>query len=186
MKTRRAVSLVELTVIMSACTVVLTLSAVLMHRTMRTYTEAAACRDAERSAMRLSDQFRRDVHQARAASIDETTLKAGVLLRLELADGQAVEYRRQDGVILRVLSKDGGAVSRDEYVFSPSCKVIVAEAAAPRRISLTITTALADSPTNSAKRPFAMKEVPINLQAEAVLGRDARFVIVLSMQEKSE
>jgi hypothetical protein len=186
MKTRRGVSLVELTIIMSACTVVLTLSAVLMHRAMRTYAQATACRDAERSAMRLSDQFRLDVHQARAGSIDRATLGAGVVLRLELADGQTAEYRRQESAILRILSKDGSAVSRDEYVFSPSCKVNVVEAFEPRRISLTIATAPADPPVGNAKRPLAMEEVPVSLQAEAVLGRDARFAIVPSAQEKSE
>lgn len=186
MKMRRGISLVELTIVMSACTVVLTLSAVLMHRTMRTYTQAAACRDSERTAIRLSDQFRRDVHEARDASIDETTHESGVFLRLKFADGQTAGYRRQDGVIFRVMSNDSGTVSRDEYAFSPACHVKVTEADAPRRITLTISTNLADPSDIRRKSPLALEAVPVNLQVESVLGRNARFAIVPSAQEKPE
>ncbi len=183
---RRAVSLVELTILMSACTVVLTLSAVLMHRAMRSNAYSRACQDVERNTTRLSDQFRRDVHEARTALIDGAALGAGVFLRFELAGDQTAEYRRQEGNIVRILSKGGNTVSRIEYAFAPACHVKVAEASAPRRIALTITIDPAEPPAGNAQRPLAMEEIPVSLQAEAVLGRDARFTKALITEARSE
>lgn len=186
MMQRRAISLIELMVVMSACTLILTLSAVLMHRAMRSHAHSRAFQDVERSAARLSDQFRHDVHQARTASIDGAALNTGVFLRLELADSQTVEYRRQDGVIVRRLSKDGGTASRDDYVFSPACNLNVVETAAPRRITLTITTDPTEPSAVHANRMLAMEELPVSLQAEAVLGRDARINAAPARQETPE
>ncbi len=182
-KYRRAVSLVELTILMSACTVILTLSAVLMHRAMRSNAYSRACQDVERNAIRLADQFRHDVHESPSALIVGATLKAGVLLQLELVGDQTVEYRRQEGNIVRILFKGGTIVSRDEYAFAPACHMKVTETSAPRRIALTITS---DPTVGNAHRPFSLGEPPVNLQVEAVLGRDARFAVAATSPEQPE
>src|SRR3972149_5845862 len=118
-RTRHAVSLIELMVVLSACTVILTMSAALVHRVMHAQSKTRAFFDIERSALRLSNQFRRDVHQATAALAGADNLGDGVFLRLELPDNRSVDYYDQEGDVVRILAHDGDALSREEFPFPP-------------------------------------------------------------------
>ena len=113
MKTRHAVSLVELLVVMSACSIILTMSAGLVHRAMHAQSATHAFFDGERSALRLSEQFRDDVHQAATATVEAPARNDGVFLRLRLAGDQAIEYRQADSIVERILTQRGSRVSRD-------------------------------------------------------------------------
>jgi type II secretory pathway component PulJ len=116
MTTRRAMSLVELLVLMSAASLVLTMSAALLHRAMRTQSESRAFYDAERCATRLARQLRRDAHQATAASVENAGQDSNVFLRLQLADQNTVEYSRSGSDLLRT-SSAAGKVSREAFAF---------------------------------------------------------------------
>ena len=70
MTTRRGVSLVEVITLMTSCTAILTMSAVLIHRTMRAQEQMRYFFAVERAAQRLAEQFREDVHGAREAVTD--------------------------------------------------------------------------------------------------------------------
>src|SRR5206468_8588477 len=101
MKIRRGASLVELLVVMSACTSILTTSVVLVHRVMHVQSKARSSLAAQRSALRLSEQFRRDVDQTHDALAND--LPAEVVLQLQLPEKQTVEYRYLAGVVRRTL-----------------------------------------------------------------------------------
>ena len=96
MRSRRAVSLIELLAVLSGCSIVLGLTASLLHQTMRAQSHTRDFFDVERNAQRLARQFRSDVHAAAADSIEADLADAGdgVLLQMELPDGQSVAYRR--------------------------------------------------------------------------------------------
>ena len=169
MKTRRGISLVELVVVLTACSAVLTTSAVLLHRVMHLHGKTRSFLSAQRNALRLSDQFRADVH--RAGTVLENDRPDEAALRLRLLEGQIVEYRHELGVVRRTLSAGDQVVSREDFTFPPESKVAIRHTDSPPRVVLTITNdpAMDDSP---ALKSFA---APVNLHAEASLGRDARF-----------
>ena len=79
-KSRRGVSLTELLMLMSSCTMILSLCAVLLHRVMRVEIESRSIVAAERTSERLSHQFRQDVHQATGGEADGSKLKKNVFL----------------------------------------------------------------------------------------------------------
>ena len=140
MRPRSAVSIAELLVVMSACSIILTMSAALIHQAMRTQSDARAFYDAERSALRLARQFRHDVHNATAASADGGDRGESVLLKLQLQDGRTVEYGHSAGKVLRVLSQQGRAAGYEEFAFSSPIELDIGQAESPLRITLTITT----------------------------------------------
>jgi hypothetical protein len=173
MKTRRAVSLVELLVVMTACSVVLTMSASLIHRIMHAQTKTREFFDVERSALRLSSQFRRDVHAASNATPAEAG--DGVFLRLQFADGQAVEYHRAKGQITRIKSLEGGTAAREEFKFPANVALKVEEEAEPRRLVLSLTANPIDTPDAGTKPVWNAHAIPVSFRAAAVLGSERRL-----------
>jgi prepilin-type N-terminal cleavage/methylation domain-containing protein len=175
MKTRRGVSLIELLVVLSASTVILTMSAALVHRVMHIYSQARAFHNVERNTLRLSEQFRRDGHQAMAATALDGSRNDGVFLRLQLADGQTLEYREVSGSVSRTRSQGDKTLSRDAFTFPPNIKLSLREDGRPRRLILSITAAPVETPDMNGKSPWTAHSQRVNLQAEVVLGRDGRF-----------
>jgi hypothetical protein len=186
MNTRRAASLVELLVIMSACTVVLTLCGVLLERAMHIQMRSRARADVERSALRLSDQFRRDVHQARAAATGNADPGTGPFLQLQFVDDQTVEYSHLAGTVLRVLAKNGQPIWREEFVFAPDSELVIREQGSPPRLALTITAQPKDVPSPDIQQPVASAAIPVSFQVEAGLGRDWRFAAPSTRQERPQ
>ncbi len=186
MRIRRAFTLVEMMVILSAGAVVLTTSAALIHRVMRTQTAAWSFFDVERSALRLSDYFRRDVHRASIADIEIASVDDGMFLQLQFPDGQTVEYRQADGIVLRTLSQQESAVSREEFVFHPEIDLSIREENSPHRLILTIVADPSAMLAAPDKRSLLAHMVPVSLQVEACLGRDARLLVATVGQEESK
>lgn len=140
MRTRSAMSIAELLVTMSACSVILTMSAGLIHRSMHTQSNSRDFYDAERTALRLGRQFRHDVHASTAASVTDGDRDEKVVLRLQLQDGRTVEYSRSAGHVLRLLSQEGEVAARDEFPFPSPIELEFHEAESATRIILAITT----------------------------------------------
>jgi hypothetical protein len=151
MKPRRAISVVELMVFMSAASVVLTMSAALVHQAMRTYSESRGFYDAQRSALRLARQFRRDAYEAKAASVDGDNLDDGVIVRLQLPGQQTVEYRHDARQIVRILSQPARPEKREEFMFPSPVELDLRGEDSPPRIVLTLT-----SEKSKATNPRAM------------------------------
>ncbi len=162
-KSRRGVSLTEMLVLMSSCTMILTLCTVLLHRVMRVEIDSRAFVDAERTSERLGHQFRQDVHQATAAEMDASRLKNDVFLQLQFADDQTVEYRGVKGNVLRTVTHGGTVAGREEFAFEPSCKLAVHGDESPKRIALSIMSPTLESTTDKAEQLQSYKAVPVGL-----------------------
>ena len=183
MPNRRGVSLAELLLTMSACTVILTMSAGLIHRAMHTQSRSRSFFDSERSAMRLGESFRRDVHAADDAVIVNADQGEGVFLRLQLPGSQLVEYRQAAGRVERILQVGSSVKSREAFVFAVDTK-LTAEKSPPHLVVLSIVPP-PDVSGPADRPPLTPYSTPASLRAEAVLGRNASLVDLVVPQEDS-
>ena len=171
MKSRRGASLVELLMVMSAGTVVLTMSAGLIHRVMHAQSRARAVADAERTSLRLANAFRRDVHEATGAELPEADAGERVFLRLTLPDNQTIEYGRRESNIVRVLFEGNRSVAREEFAFPAGIELAVRREE-PRQIVLTIQSRPGEMPGEGGSSVVSAFAVPVNLQVQAALKRE--------------
>lgn len=175
MRTRRGVSLIELLVTMSACTVVLTLTGVLLQRAMRVQIESRAAASAERTALRLATQFRRDVHEAKSVTANASAGGGEVFLRLGLDGGRNVEYSRRENVVQRVESGGDKPTWREDFAFPSVSEMTIKQEESPRRLAITITAPRTEPLATDAKpllRPIA---IPMYFHVEPIVGQNHRF-----------
>jgi hypothetical protein len=170
-KLRTAMSLIELVAAMSACSVILTTCAVLLHRVMRADSDARSFGDVERNATRLCNQFRDDVHQASVASLDHSKTDNEDVLKLKLPKDQSLEYSCAAGRVSRMLTQNGKVAAREEFVFPQQSKFAVQERNSPKRIILSITTQT-KAIAGDVQPLKTYHAIPISLQVEAVVNRD--------------
>jgi hypothetical protein len=183
MKSRGGVSLVELLLTMSACTVILTLSAALIHRVMHTQSKMRAFHDVERSALRLASAFRRDVHQATNAVTNDAGL-AGNFLRLQLPESETIEYRHAQGNVTRVHKQSNNQTAHEAYIFPPEIELAVRQEAA-NRLVLTIMPALRIEGSGDGRWRSIAHTMPAHLQVEATMNRNPRISDSKAAQEGS-
>jgi hypothetical protein len=172
--TRRGISILELIVVLSASTVVLSLSSVLLQRVMRIHIQSRADLAVERTVLRLSEQFRRDVHQARAAVTNRAELGENTVLRLTFADDEPVEYSYDSGILERVQSKGGNRLAREEFAFPANSDLTIESPGTPQRLILTITTSRSTD-GDEQRVPARKLTIPLGVQIEAVVGSDWQF-----------
>ena len=110
---RRGHSLVELIVIMSAASTVLTISAVLIHRTMHLASRTRAFHAEEATAWRLSALLRSDA--AGAESIDAASDDAQVTITLHDAKDEPVVYRFNGSQVERTQQLDADREARESF-----------------------------------------------------------------------
>ncbi len=185
-RSRRAASLIELLVVMTASTVVITLTSGLLCRVMRIQVESRTHVDLQRNSLRLSEQFRHDVNAANAAVTDQDVLNAGDFLQLRFPDNRQVEYSHHGGTVLRRLSGHGNQVAREEFVFPATCEVAIQEDGQPPRLTLTITTGPGEAHSGDDKPLNRALSIPVSLRVEATLGRDLRFATAPTRREATE
>jgi hypothetical protein len=166
---RRAISLAELLVVLSACTIILTTSVSLLHRAMHSQSATRVFVDSERSALRLSKQFRSDVHEALSATIQSDANDADPVLRLADADGLTIEYRRLDeNTIVRTTAQQGKPATRDEFSFRAPLTYSIRRESSPRRVILSLVAGSANDAGNLPSGAFA---APTALDVESLLDR---------------
>lgn len=178
MRRRRGISLIELLAVLSGCSVVLGLTASLLHQTMRAQSHTRDFFDVERNAQRLARQFRSDVHAAAADSIDDVDAEGvsnGELLRLRLPDGQTIAYQRAAEKIIRIASRADGPTAREEYALSESMEIDVRKLDAPQRYALSITSMPPQPSKEAPPSPASIRATPVNLEVEAAPARDLRY-----------
>jgi hypothetical protein len=183
---RRGVSLTEMLVVMTACTVGFSLTGQLLCRVMRIYSQAQTHADVERTALRLATQFRRDVHAAKSAVTDSSAVEEDTLLLLHLPDGSQLVYAYRSGAIIRQLVRAGDVAAREEFAFTDPIDIAVVASDAPPRISLTITVKRPQRPTSKDSPQVREPRNPISLQIEAVLNRNGQTTAALLDGEASE
>jgi hypothetical protein len=168
MKTRRAISLVELLVAMSAATLVLTLSATLIHRAMHTHTRTQKFFEAERSSLRLCEQFRHDVEHAARATLAAPLPSEGVFLTLALPQAEeTIEFCRRQNTIERRSVQSGKTIAREEFAFPAAFALELEELPKPARLRLTLVTELSDRATPGARMENRAFLTPVRMQVVA-------------------
>ena len=205
---RRGVSLVELMVAMTGVSMVLAMTAALLHGVLRAQSESRLFFDDERASIRLARQFRADVHAAcgmttaAAAKPDSAEAETLRLAALLLPDGRTVEYSLAAGRqgLMRLIIPFGGngLVAREDFRFAgPLAAAITTHSPANgRRVTLAIGPR-PDAPElgdRSPGTPSALgKPVPRSsaearrkppaLAIDADLGRDLRFTQPATAEE---
>jgi len=170
---RCGVSLIELIVVMSAASVILSLSAGLIHRVMHAETAARSLVNIERTSLRLATILRRDANAATTAITDTAQLADGVFLRLESSAGSSIEYRREGQIIHRSGFDRDRIVSREQFAFAAELEVQVTTETS-QLILVTITSrgrAMDSDPDDPVQQA---KSLAVDLQVVAALQRDGQ------------
>lgn len=167
---RRAISLIELLVVMSAASVILSLSAGLIHRVMHAETKTRSVSAIERTSLRLANVFRCDVHNARQARAEPSGLPQGVFVQLETSPGERVEYRREEQTIHRISLDGDQIIARELFVFPTEFEIVVQIEPAPL-VVLTVTSPDKKRHSDNQDSVRLAQSPPIQLQVTAALNR---------------
>ena len=165
---RKGVSLVELMIVMSAASIILSLSAGLIHRVMHAETKARKLAAVERTSLRLSDAVRRDVHSAARAVTDPEQLADGVFLRLETSSTSRIEYRREEQTIHRLQLDNDRVIAREQFVF-PSAFELQIRSETPGLVVLTLASCKPDNADQPDVAIRLAKSFAVDLQVVAAL-----------------
>ena len=169
---RPGVSLVELIVLMSAASVILSLSAGLIHRMMHAESRARSVAAVERTSLRLAEALRRDIHAASSAVTDPSQLTDGAFLRLESAEKGRIDYRLEDLTIHRLQLDAEQIVAREQFLFPTDIELkILPEGSRLLVLILTSSKRSVDEPEDPVRLAHAL---PVDLQIIAALQRGAQ------------
>ncbi len=119
----RGTTLVELLVVITVCSAVMSASGVLLHGMYRADKDTRLAIAADASVARFSLQFRRDSHAAKEASLltDGGGKTTGIVLR---AAGQpAIEYRWHGTDVVRTVKESDKTTHRDSFRFASGSSV---------------------------------------------------------------
>ena len=133
----RAFTLIEMLASISMGSVLMALALGMVHRTMRDESTARTNAQIERTAARLSRQFRNDVDQAQRVLFDNQQPDAP-LFRLVLADQHPILYQIEKSGVLREQQQGDKRTHRDFFSFSDDHALRFAELAEPPRAVLTL------------------------------------------------
>jgi len=176
-KKQRAFTLMELMVAISACTVILTTSAVLLQRVIFVHAESQEFFEIERTIIRLTDQFRHDVRQATVADIDASGPNAELFLRLKLPDGQLVEYQHRGDTVVRRQTSADGTTWREEFAFAQSVELALQQFDSPPRLVLTVVAVPDVDNLDEYITRFDERAHTVLLQVVAALGAPGQIAI---------
>ncbi|CAN5872452.1 hypothetical protein BH23PLA1_BH23PLA1_14550 [soil metagenome] len=115
MKPRRAFTLIEMIVSMTAGAIVLGLCAGLIHSLLRLERTSREGLIESASLARLDHEFRLDIHACKDYSIVEANEGDGPRIELSLPGDERIEYQAVDEGILRIRRSDGDRVRRELY-----------------------------------------------------------------------
>ena len=175
MNHRRGISLIELIVVISGVSVVLGVSVGLLHRVMRTQSNTRHFFDRERAAMRLSGQFRKDIHAASEVFVSDNSTEGKPLIHLTLHDGWAVDYFTSTTAIVRTSSKEGIPSAREEFVFDREVDAVVHQDLEAHAVVLSISDLVSSVALQGISKPLDERNKPIALSVYAIKGRDLRM-----------
>ncbi|MFO0789680.1 MAG: hypothetical protein U0805_09490 [Pirellulales bacterium] len=171
---RRAISLLELLLVMSASAVVLSLSGVLLHRVMLVQIESRSRTNVERTSLRLAGQFRSDVHSARDAKPDNARNESGVFLHLTTIDDRTIDYSRDNDGLVRVESGGDRPSRHEAFEFPPQTQLAIEQGDAGS-LALTLQLHAREQPLAASDVAIDMNPTPVSLRVEATIGRDLRL-----------
>lgn len=133
---RRAFTLVEMMVVISVGSVLMGLALGMVHRTMRAESTVRTHARVERTAARLSRQFRHDIHEAESVLLDQQSDVP--LLQLILPDQRPITYRIESSSLLRQQQHSDEQTHRELFSFPDNYSLQFAELSKPPRATLTL------------------------------------------------
>jgi len=161
---RKAFTLVELCVTMSAGSAMMILAIGLLHQSMSLATVSRQRADQQRSLDRLGGEFRRDVHRAVRFNVD-----AQDKIELIMPDNDIVTYLAQGNQVIRRQPLDDRLARREVFEFNDSSNATFESLQQPARAVLTVL----------HQSPGGLVEPRVDRKVVAVLGR-------LTMHEQAE
>ena len=173
-RNRRASALWELLLGMSACTVVLALAGVLLHRGMIVQMQSRSRTNVERTSLRLANNFRSDVHAASDAKPDNAHNNSGVFLHLTVGD-RLIDYSRENGNVLRVESGGNLPPRREVFEFPAAARLAIEQLNTPARLAMTIQLRAPDRPPTPSDISIDLNPTQVSLHVEAAVGRDLQL-----------
>jgi len=175
MKNRSGLSLLELSATLTACTVIIATTTTVIERVMRVHTRSQGYVGVERDAIRLSNQFRADVHAARTATEVPADQNKGVFVRLEFPNGRLAEYARDGELVRRTETGGDKPAWREEYRCPANNELKLQREGDPSRLILLITRPASALEDIQAQAAIANSLPPMYIRAEAIVSRDLRF-----------
>ena len=133
--TQRGFTLVEMVVTISTASILLTLATGVVHRVMRFESVSRQRASVHRAAMRLSHDFRHDVHRANGFEISDPPEQP--TMRLTLPEGNDVTYQVTSQRVLREQQLEDQQVAREIYDFPTDYQVRFSRSA-PRLAEISI------------------------------------------------
>lgn len=123
--TRRAFTLVELSVVIATSSIIMSSLAVSLHLMYRADRGVRDELAASAMLLRLSAQFRNDAHAAHSIVKQENADDdpAGDSLIMNLSDGQRIEYYYSAGSVQRVKRRGEERIHRDGFRLQPKARV---------------------------------------------------------------
>ena len=197
---RRGISLMELMVVMSAASAIITTSALVLHKMMRVQEQTRYFFENERAVERLARQFRRDVHDADDVEIENAGADVDAqnsdapsgepsgesLLSLTTSDGRSIEYARTAFGVVRSERRGEGPLAREEFALAAAARLTIDEQSTPQSLTLTIASNAADFIPRLGEPAPTIRETPVSMQVVAVVGRDAQFMAFSSVASNQE
>lgn len=153
---RRAFTLIELSVSMTAGSALLIMAIGLLHQSMSLASTARERSDHQRTLNRLAQEFRRDVHRAAQCTTTSTDR-----MQLRMPDASEITYVVSDNRVTRRQPRDGGPDRRESFEFGSSATATFESLTEPNRAVLVVV----DRPHPSIDR------TRIDRKVAAVVGR---------------
>ena len=119
---RRGYTLVEMVVVISMLTMIISLAGMTFHLLLRTDKAVLQASVTERTISRLAILFREDVHRAETGVIDTQEEQTPQRLSLEVPGRDPVRYVVTEAGIVRLTLEHGAVIARDDFVL-PECEV---------------------------------------------------------------
>jgi|GEM_PF-1828465 len=110
---RRGISLLEILIVISLVSLILSLSSTMLIASFRAHERAVAREDLQRSLGRLALRLRTDAHAAMSADTVPDDAQNG--LRLTMVDGRTISYEAGDGEIVRTVRREDTVEHRDAF-----------------------------------------------------------------------
>ncbi len=133
---QRGFTLVEMIVTISTASVLLMLATGVVHSTMRFESMSRQRAEVHRAAVRLSHDFRHDVHRANGFRISDRADQPHTI-RLTLPEGSEVTYQVTRQRVLREQRLGAQQVARETYDFPANYQVMFSQSA-PQMAELTV------------------------------------------------
>ncbi len=151
---------------MSALTVMLTLIGVLLHRVMLSELRSEEFAGTECQSLRLSTQFRADIHDATRVDLPVDEGSHHEALRIRLSNGRDVTYAHVEHGLKRVEVGNDQPEWREDYMLGDAIEAYFQRLSAPQRLQLTITNpSIITSPAHDKIGAKVGVRVSVNLEA---------------------